>query len=61
MGGAPPEARRGGKKTNIRDVILAGANGEDAIRFDYLMANAIPFFVFDFTLANLMFQRDKLS
>jgi signal transduction histidine kinase/CheY-like chemotaxis protein/HPt (histidine-containing phosphotransfer) domain-containing protein len=45
------ERKAGKGKPNIRDVILAGANGEDAIRFDYLVTNAIPFFVFDFALA----------
>ncbi len=46
-----PEKKAGKGKPNIRDVILSGANGEDAIRFDYLVTNAIPFFVFDFALA----------
>ncbi len=35
---------------NIREVILPNAKTEDAIRFDYLLTNGIPFFVFDFAL-----------
>ena len=35
---------------NIRDIILPNAVAEDSIRFDYLLTNGIPFFVFDFTL-----------
>jgi signal transduction histidine kinase/CheY-like chemotaxis protein len=35
---------------NIREIILPNAVAEDSIRFDYLLTNGIPFFVFDFTL-----------